>query len=124
MTKKLSDKQKLCISCRRCCEAVGIYIDPDNYVESKRELVRFYRARGFHVTTEDGLLYLTLDLPCPNLKKRGCGIYHHRPRVCRLYSGIDDFGKDCLWSALPEYQKKPRRKKKAAAPHESPRFRR
>ncbi|MEW5746444.1 MAG: YkgJ family cysteine cluster protein [Nitrospirota bacterium] len=103
---KVSEKQKLCISCRKCCEAVGIYIDPENYIETKRELARFYRARGFHVTTEDGLLYLTIDFPCPNLTKRGCAIYERRPRICKTYSGLDDFREHCLWSKLPEHRNK------------------
>ena len=110
-----TEKQKLCLACRKCCETVGTYTDPDIYEASERELIRFYRARGLTVTKEDGYLFLHLEMPCPHLKENGCDIYAKRPKLCREYTGLDDFGKGCLWSSLPEYRKKTAWKKNARA---------
>jgi Fe-S-cluster containining protein len=107
--RKLTQKQRLCIACRKCCEAVGVYIDPDIYNSPVKDLIHFYKARGFSVAREDGLLFLVLDFPCPHLKKTGCAIYHKRPKICRTYSGLEDFGGECLWATLPEHQKKGKR---------------
>lgn len=102
-TKDIPIKQRLCISCRRCCKSIGIYVDPGVYAASQKDLVRFYRARGFKIYKRDHLLlFIHNDFPCPNLTQKGCKIYRKRPNVCRNYSGIEDFGKDCLWADLPE----------------------
>ncbi len=111
-TKKLTEKQQLCTVCRKCCGPLGLYIDPDIYECSEKELIHFYSARGFSVTKEDGYLYLVLDFPCPHLKKTGCAIYKKRPKVCREYSGLEDFGDKCLWAKLPEHRDQVRKKKK------------
>ncbi|HEX8947443.1 MAG TPA: YkgJ family cysteine cluster protein [Dissulfurispiraceae bacterium] len=110
-TPKLTRKQQLCISCRKCCEAVGVYTDPDIYSSPRKELVHFYKERGFEVTLSEGYLFLVLDLPCPHLTRSGCAIYRKRPKLCKEYSGVEDFGKDCLWSTLPEYLNRKRRKR-------------
>ncbi len=105
-TKKLPIKQQLCIACRRCCKSVGMYLDPENYIAPKKEVARFYAARGFEIYEHSGLLLLIHpDLPCPNLTEKGCRIYSKRPAICREYSGVDDLGDECMWSTLPEYQK-------------------
>ena len=109
----LTEKQRMCVACRKCCEAVGVYIDPDIYTSSAKELTAFYKARGFSVSREDGLLFLVLDYPCPQLTRNGCGIYRKRPGICRTYSGLEDFGDGCLWSTLPEHRKKKRGRKKS-----------
>ncbi len=99
-TKKLSKKEQLCIKCRKCCEKVGVYTDPAIYEISEKEVVLFYQARGATVTKSDDELFIVFDLPCPHLSKTGCAIYKSRPTICRIYSGLHEFGDDCLWSTL------------------------
>ncbi|MBI5102954.1 MAG: YkgJ family cysteine cluster protein [Nitrospirae bacterium] len=100
MKKPESKKQKLCLSCQKCCKSVGVYTHPDFFECSTKEVVDFYRMRGFRVKKERGALFLTLDYPCPHLTPDGCGIYEKRPEICRNYDGMEDFGKGCLWSGL------------------------
>ena len=99
-TKKISKKQQLCVECRKCCEKVGVYTDPAIYEISEQEVVHFYQARGATVTKSDSELFIVFDLPCPHLLKNGCAIYKNRPKICRIYSGLHEFGDDCLWSTL------------------------
>ncbi|MEW6117049.1 MAG: YkgJ family cysteine cluster protein [Nitrospirota bacterium] len=110
---ELPTKQQLCISCRKCCNSVGIFIDPETYEAPKKDLVNFYQQRGFDVYRSGKLLLLILtDFPCPNLTTKGCKIYKKRPNICRDYSGIEDFGRQCLWSKLPEHKAELKRKKR------------
>lgn len=110
MEKKIStEKQRLCITCRKCCMEVGIYTHPDMYTCSEEETVHFYETRGFTVGKIEDLLVLTLKYPCPQLTTKGCAVYKERPQVCIDYSGLEDFGKDCFWSSIPV----PKRRKKA-----------
>ena len=98
----MTQKQRLCLSCMRCCKEVGIYTHPGMYISTPEELATFYEARGFSVARSGELLVLTLKHPCPHLTPDGCDIYENRPRICADYSGLEDFGDRCLWSALPE----------------------
>ncbi len=103
---KIPIKQQLCISCRRCCKSVGMYLDPENYIASNEEVAKFYAARGFEIYDHNGLLLLIHPiLPCPNLTEKGCRIYSKRPTICREYDGVEDLGEECLWTTLPEYKK-------------------
>ena len=101
---ELTRKQELCLACKRCCREVGIYTHPAMYICTAEELIEFYEARGFSVVKSGDLLVLTLQHACPHLTAGGCDIYENRPKICREYSGLDDFGSKCLWSVLPEYK--------------------
>ena len=98
--KELTEKQKLCLACLKCCTKVGVYTDPAIYEMSERDVIRFYEARGAAVSKDGDLLFVLFDLPCPHLSKTGCDIYRKRPKICRIYSGMDEFGEECLWSSL------------------------
>jgi Fe-S-cluster containining protein len=94
----LTEAQRLCIECRKCC--VDVQIDTA-YENSDREAIEFYRKRGFQVIKgEDGYLVFEIAYPCPQLRQEGCGIYARRPKVCREYSGERDYGEGCLLSGL------------------------
>ncbi len=95
-----SRKQRLCLECQKCCRSVGVYTHPDLYDGSTKEIMEFYKMRGFTEQKDNGALLLTIPLPCPHLTTDGCGIYEKRPLACRKYSGIEDFGRECLWSRL------------------------
>jgi Fe-S-cluster containining protein len=104
--RRLPRKQQLCIECRKCCEQVGVYTDPYIYEMSEKDVIAFYEARGATVTKSDGELFIVFNLPCPHLSEKGCGIYPERPKICRKYSGLHEFGDQCLWSTLSKDSKK------------------
>ncbi len=104
-TDKITEKQKLCVSCMKCCREVGIYTHPDMYVNTAEELIHFYEARGFSVERSGDMLVLSLRHSCPHLTAAGCDIYEKRPQVCKDYSGPADFGSSCLWANLPGEKK-------------------
>lgn len=100
MKKAKGRKQRLCLECQKCCKSVGVYTHPDLYDGSAKEVIAFYEMRGFTVQKDGGALLITMPFPCPHLTPEGCAIYEKRPRACRMYNGIEDFGKECLWSRL------------------------
>jgi Fe-S-cluster containining protein len=69
---------------------------------SKDDVIHFYEARGAEVTRSDDELFIVFNIPCPHLSLKGCGIYKDRPKICRKYSGLHEFGDDCLWSTIPK----------------------
>ncbi len=103
--KKLTKKQQLCIQCKKCCTKVGIHTDPAIYELSEKDTVHFYEARGATVSRSDNLLFVVFNLACPHLTEDGCDIYEKRPRICRLYSGEEEFGDQCLWTSLSKKKK-------------------
>ena len=99
--KRLSEKERLCLSCLKCCRELSIYTHPVLYSCPAEDIVEFYEARGFHVVRlEEDAVVLSIAHACPHLTPEGCDIYERRPKVCREYSGIEDFGAGCLWSKL------------------------
>jgi Fe-S-cluster containining protein len=103
--KKLTKKQQLCIECKKCCTKVGVYTDPAIYELSEKDVIHFYETRGATVTKSDDHLFIVFDIPCPHLTLNGCKIYEKRPRICRIYSGQEEFGDECLWTALSKKKK-------------------
>jgi len=101
-SKKLTKKQRLCIECRKCCTKVGVYTDPSIYELPENDVIHFYQARGAEISRSGSDLFILFDLPCPHLTTQGCAIYERRPRICRIYSGLEEFGDECLWSSLPK----------------------
>lgn len=96
-----TEKERSCLSCQKCCRELSIYTHPILYSCPAEDIVDFYEARGFHVTRlEEDAVVLTIEHTCPHLTPDGCDIYESRPKVCREYSGIEDFGEGCLWSKL------------------------
>ena len=104
--KKPTKKQQLCIECKKCCTKVGVYTDPAIYELSEKDVIHFYEARGAVVTKSDDHLFIVFDLPCPHLAQNGCDIYEKRPKICRIYSGQEEFGEECLWTLLSEKNEK------------------
>ena len=101
--KELTEKQRLCIACQKCCKELFIYTHPVLYSCPAEMLVDFYRARGFKVSRlEEDAIIMSLEHTCPHLKPEGCDIYERRPRACAEYTGIEDFGDECLWSTIKE----------------------
>jgi Fe-S-cluster containining protein len=97
---KLTQKQQLCVDCRKCCGYVGVYTDPTIYELSEKEVIHFYEARGATVTRDGEHLFIVFKLPCPHITPKGCAIYNKRPKICKIYSGLEEFGKECLWSSI------------------------
>lgn len=100
-SKARTERERLCLSCQRCCKEISIYTHPILYSCSVEEIVEFYETRGFDVQRlEEDAIVLSFKRDCPHLTPAGCDIYEERPDVCRKYSGIEDFGDECLWSKL------------------------
>ncbi|HMK60412.1 MAG TPA: YkgJ family cysteine cluster protein [Dissulfurispiraceae bacterium] len=98
--KRMTEKQRLCIECKKCCTKVGVYTDPSIYELPEKDIIHFYEARGAEVNRSGSELFILFDVPCPHLTTQGCDIYERRPKICRIYSGLDEFGDECLWSDL------------------------
>ncbi len=103
---RLTKKQQLCLSCLKCCGKVGVYTDPAIYELTEKDVISFYEARGASISRDGQHLFVLFDLPCPHLTKTGCDIYPKRPKICRIYSGLDEFGEECLWSTLSKKKSK------------------
>jgi Fe-S-cluster containining protein len=106
---ELTGKQKLCLSCQRCCKTVHI-ITP--YAPDNQDIIEFYTIRGFKVyqvpidaERKEIRLMLSIEHPCPFLTPAGCAIYGKRPKVCRDYDGRQDPFVNCAWKELPDEQK-------------------
>lgn len=93
---KMTDKQKICIECRKCCVDVAFHTP---YTNDREDVIDFYTVRGFEVTKErDGYLMITVNnYPCPKLTPEGCGVYETRPEVCKKFDGKKVMGKECAW---------------------------
>jgi Fe-S-cluster containining protein len=100
MKKPTSRKQKLCIECQKCCKNIAVYTHPDFYDCSAKEVLDFYKMRGVGVQKDKGAFLISFSFPCPHLTQDGCNIYEKRPKLCREYNGIEDFGEGCLLSIL------------------------
>ena len=99
--RKLTKKQQLCLACQKCCKELFVYTHPLLYDCSAEELVNFYRTRGFDVAhLEEDAVVLSFKHTCQHLTPQGCDIYDERPLSCAQYSGLEDFGDECLWSTL------------------------
>jgi Fe-S-cluster containining protein len=101
----MKKKEQLCVKCRKCCEKVGVYTDPSIYEVSEKKVISFYQARGATITKSGSELFIVFNIPCPHLTNKGCAIYQKRPFICKAYSGLDEFGEDCLWSQLTKKKK-------------------
>ncbi len=102
-SKNLTEKEKLCISCQKCCKEISIYSHPILYGCPAEKVVEFYEARGLTVTRlEEDALIISFPHICQHLTPEGCAIYENRPGSCAEYSGIEDFGDGCPWSKLNE----------------------
>jgi len=93
---KMTDKQKICIECRKCCIDVAFHTA---YKNDREDVIDFYTVRGFEVTKErNGHLMIAMNnFPCPQLTPKGCGVYETRPEVCRGFDGKKVMGKECAW---------------------------
>jgi Fe-S-cluster containining protein len=76
-----------CQTCTACCWHPGVFVEPD--VETSEALAAMTLKTDSH-----DRLYIPkrADGGCVHLNERGCGIYEHRPRVCREF--------DCRVTAL------------------------
>lgn len=103
---ELTEKQKLCLNCQRCCRQVNILTA---YSSDNEEIKKFFATRGFKVydaaiseNKDDKRILLTLEYPCPFLTPLGCAIYATRPEICKAYDGTLDNTVDCAWRSLDE----------------------
>ena len=106
----MDKKQELCLSCMACCHVLLIPLV--SYPHERRfdtflsnAAVEFWRTRGCRVWMDDnGLDWMIVDFPCPQIGPKGCGIYEDRPYFCRMGDGrkIPYINKVCKWRELDD----------------------
>ena len=92
-------KQKLCISCQKCCNYVTFTL-PVPPGHNRNHIKEFYTRRGFEVIPDENSLIVVIKNRCPQLTKKGCSIYNKRPLYCNVYDGRNDpvLRDKCKWT--------------------------
>ena len=82
-----------------CCKTLAI---PFEYYKFSTDDLNFYMMRGAEFVTTDKGPFMILNLSCPNLTEKGCGIYGDRPRICKDYDGreVPFMRYRCKWFEL------------------------
>lgn len=77
---ELTNRQKQCLLCRKCCEMIAFPVANDILKE-------FYTARGETLVRSErtGMHSVLMQRPCQHITNQGCKIYHSRPKACREY---------------------------------------
>ena len=69
-----------------CCRYFGLEIDTPEDERDFDQLLWFMLHRGVEIYVEDGAWHLNVPLECSRLlPDNRCGIYEHRPYICRDY---------------------------------------
>src|SRR3954463_12637980 len=85
------DAATICPPCTKCCRYVSVGIDsPDTVARASTILWLLYHKTISVYEDVDGNWFMVVPTDCENLRPDGlCGIYDHRPIICRDYE-IDD----------------------------------
>jgi Fe-S-cluster containining protein len=81
------DPSKVCPPCGKCCRYVAVGIDgPVSVSGVSTALWLVYHRNVSIYQSHDGDWFVLFPAECENLLPSGlCGIYEHRPQVCRDY---------------------------------------
>lgn len=79
--------EEICPSCAKCCKYVCIEIDSPRSVEAVSNILWYLYHKDITVFEDyDGDWAVTYPGECTHLRPDGlCGIYLHRPLICRSY---------------------------------------
>lgn len=85
---ELPPDANLCQYCSaKCCQYLAIQIDEPTTARQFDYLIWFLLHQNVLVFREKGRWFVLFQTPCSKLLSDGrCGIYEHRPRICRAYS--------------------------------------
>lgn len=76
-----------CSGCSNCCEYVIIHVDTPKTVKDFSDLYWYVIHKDVWLYIDhEGDWNVQFNTPCEKLKDKRCGIYLHRPTVCRTYS--------------------------------------
>ena len=79
------DSDVPCGDCRACCRSSQfIHIEPDE-TDTLAHIPRALRFPAPGLPAGNVLLGYDEQGECPMLTEKGCSIYEHRPRACRMY---------------------------------------
>ena len=85
----LSDtrRQVPCLSCALCCTYVAVEIDGPLSVRAATDILWYLYHGGVSIYVDDEGWMVQIDTRCRHLQDDNkCGIYEHRPPMCRTYS--------------------------------------
>ena len=81
------DPADVCPPCGRCCRYVALGIDAPSSVKAVSMALWFVYHRDVSIyQSHEGDWFLLVPTECDNLLPDGlCGVYEHRPFICREY---------------------------------------
>lgn len=88
---QLKPGEVLCTYCTaRCCRYFALPIDTPETFEDFEYIRWFLLHEQASIFVDEGTWYLMVGTVCKHLlADNRCGIYHHRPKICREYSTDD-----------------------------------
>ena len=73
-----------CSGCTECCNWMTFMLNPP--ADLYKKYSEFYQKRGCKITTQPGIMAVTVPSPCPNLVPNGCRIQNiGKPQMCKEY---------------------------------------
>lgn len=80
-----------CFSCSLCCTYIGSQIDAPTTMKDYDHITWYLYHEGISVYVDwEGAWYLQVETRCENLTEHGmCGIYDHRPAICKDFDWRD-----------------------------------
>jgi Fe-S-cluster containining protein len=80
-----------CFSCVQCCTYVATEIDAPTTMRDYDHITWYLYHAGVSVYVDwEGAWYLQMETRCENLTEHGlCGIYDHRPAICKDFDWRD-----------------------------------
>ena len=74
---------KTCLSCRWCCNRIGIPLSPD----LTKEQIEHCKMFNINIQEGNGLMWVIIEQPCEHITSFGCAIYHQRSEICKTFDG-------------------------------------
>ncbi|MDG2307137.1 MAG: YkgJ family cysteine cluster protein [Candidatus Binatia bacterium] len=80
-----------CFSCSQCCTYIATQIDEPTTMKDYDHISWYLYHAGISVYIDwEGAWYLQMETRCENLTDKGlCGIYDHRPAICKDFDWRD-----------------------------------
>ncbi len=90
MAKKRNTSSR-CFQCdAKCCRYISLEIDTPETGDDYQNIIWYVLHRGISVYIEGGTWYLLVENECEALTADNrCGIYQHRPQICRDHGNRD-----------------------------------
>ena len=91
-----------CFACSQCCAYIATQIDEPTTMKDYDHITWYLYHAGISAYIDwDGDWYLQMETRCDNLTEHGlCGIYDHRPGICKDFDW-----RDCESQQTPEEER-------------------